>query len=77
MMVFIYVFLCVEYCDMTPESQSRRSLLGNNDNKQVPAAMIKQATIEALLIYNDGNGVFCCICPEVIQRVCQASFDNN
>jgi hypothetical protein len=32
-----------------------RQLLG----KQVPAATNKEATIEVLLCYNDGNGVFC------------------
>jgi hypothetical protein len=34
-----------------------RQLLG----KHVPAVTNKQATIEVLLSYNDGNGVFCWI----------------
>jgi hypothetical protein len=34
--------------------------------KEVPVAMKKQATIEVLLGYNDGNGVFCWVRPEAM-----------
>jgi hypothetical protein len=34
--------------------------------KQVPAATNKEVTIEVLLIYNDENGVLCCVRPEVL-----------
>jgi hypothetical protein len=35
-------------------------------SKQVPEATSKQATIEVLLSYNDGKGVFCWIRPDAI-----------
>jgi hypothetical protein len=61
---------CSLYCEMTPESRNSgarvdvhyRQRLG----KHVPAATNKQATIEVLLGYNDGNGVFCWFCPKAI-----------
>jgi hypothetical protein len=50
---------------MTPESQSRRLLLGNNYVNRF-AATDNQAIIEVLLSYNDGNRVFCWIRPEAV-----------
>jgi hypothetical protein len=36
--------------------------------KQVPAARNKQATVQVLLSYNDGNGVFCWVLPEAYKK---------
>jgi hypothetical protein len=47
---------------MTPDSRNGGARLG----KQVLAATNKQVKIDVLFSFNDGNGAFCWIRPEVI-----------